>query len=98
MAPETLPPLDKLDPEQVWKPWSPTDKDPWGLKWAGHLYRRAAFGGSPAELRSAVRRGLPATLDLLFNGEPKAKALHGFLMGEGEKIARRNNAYELRGW
>ena len=46
--------LDNVDPIQAWEPWTPTDKDPWSLKWAGHLYRRAAFGAPIKDLRFAV--------------------------------------------
>src|SRR6516225_5749449 len=98
MAVKFLPPLDKLDPARAWQPWEPDDKQPWDLKWAGHLYRRAGFGATLAELRAAKKRGLKATLDLLCDGDPKAAELTPFLNDEGAKIARRNNATELRGW
>src|SRR4051812_34767228 len=98
MTPKALPPLDTMDPVRAWQPWQPEPPDRWNLKWAGHLYRRAAFGASLDEIRQAERRGLPATLDLLLQGEPRAQTLHSFLMNEGAKIARRNNEFELRGW
>ena len=52
-----LPPLDTLDPADAWKPWRPTADNLWGRKWAAHLYRRAAFGGTRAELARAEKRG-----------------------------------------
>jgi hypothetical protein len=67
-------PLDKLDPVEAWKPWQPTAKDDWDLKWAGHLYRRAAFGASPVELAQAVKAGHQATLDLLLKGKPDSES------------------------
>jgi Protein of unknown function (DUF1800) len=60
--------LDKVDPVQAWEPWTPTDKDPWSLKWAGHLYRRAAFGAPIKDLRFAVEQGREATVKDLFTG------------------------------
>ena len=98
MAPAALPPLDKVDPLQAWRPWEPTAEQPFDLKWAGHLYRRAAFGGTLAELRRAEKEGLKPTLARLMTGEPQSKVLTDFLQKEGEKIARRNNAFELRAW
>src|SRR4051794_27762802 len=100
MAPTPLPPLDKLDPAHAWQPWEPTGDDPWGPKWAGHLYRRAAFGPSPAELRRAVQAGHRATLDLLLNGEPRAASLLPFLTKMGEQVVKNKtgNAPELRAW
>ena len=98
MAPASLPPLDQIDPVEAWQPWAPTAAEPWGLKWAGHLYRRAAFGAGPAELSAAVARGLPATLDLLFNGTPDADAIEKTLVAVGARTADRANPFELRAW
>jgi len=98
MSKTPLPPLDSLDPAQEWQPWKPTEQDPWHLKWAGHLYRRAAFGASLPELRLALKDGHEKTLQLLLEGEPKAKGLEKFLMQEGIKVARRNKPTQARGW
>ena len=89
-------PLSLLDPVEAWQPWTASAGDPWNLKWAGHLYRRAAFGGSPAELNEAVSRGLPATLDLLLKGRPGADALEKSLTTVGRRTAERANEFELR--
>ena len=62
--------MDRLDPAREWQPWRPGPTDPWGLKWAGHLYRRAAFGGSWPELKAAVKAGPDATIERLFAGGP----------------------------
>ena len=57
-----------IDPSTAWDPWSPSPGDPWSLKWAGHLYRRAAFGGTWPELQEALRAGPEATIDRLLEG------------------------------
>jgi uncharacterized protein (DUF1800 family) len=93
-----LTPLDKVDPVEAWQPWEPDAANPWSLKWAGHLYRRAAFGANLGELRQAVRQGLPATLDQLVQGHPEADARDSFLAVTGKQIAKKENVYELRGW
>ena len=107
MAPSKLPPLDQVDPVKAWQPWEPTKTDPWNLKWAGHLYRRATFGGSPAELKTAVDKGHTATIDLLIQGEPKAKNLENFINDMGMRVAKKytpnpnfppRDPYELRAW
>ena len=95
---QTTPPLDQIDPAEAWQPWEPSAKDPFDLKWAGHLYRRAAFGASPAEMNEAVARGLPATLDLLTQGRPGADDLEKTLEAVGARTAERGNAFELRAW
>ncbi|HVS37037.1 MAG TPA: DUF1800 domain-containing protein [Gemmataceae bacterium] len=98
MAPTTLPPLDQVDPVEAWQPWEPSAKDPWNLQWAGHLYRRAAFGASPAEMNEAAARGLPATLDQLIKGTPDADNIDQMLVTVGAQAADRSNPFELRAW
>ena len=61
-------PLEKLDPAESWAPWEPSADDPWDRKWAGHLYRRAAFGASWPELQAALDDGPEATIDRLLDG------------------------------
>ena len=58
-----LPPLEKLNPVEAWKPWQPTKDDPWSAKWAAHLYRRAGFGPTASELKEAVEKGFAPTLE-----------------------------------
>jgi uncharacterized protein (DUF1800 family) len=95
---DSLPPLDRLDPARAWGRWEPGSGDPWGRKWAGHLYRRAAFGAGPAELADAEKDGPAGTIDRLLAGGPRAASLVSFLEREGAKVARRGNEGELRGW
>jgi uncharacterized protein (DUF1800 family) len=94
----TLPPLDRIDPAQAWQPWKPEARDPWGRKWAAHLYRRAAFGANRAELLEAERKGPEATLDLLLRGGPEANEVLPVLTTAGEHAARDGSGHQLRGW
>lgn len=65
LAPD-LRPLSKLNPTKEWAAWKPTEKDPFSAKWAAHLYRRAGFGCTPAELKEAVANGLDKTLEKMW--------------------------------
>jgi uncharacterized protein (DUF1800 family) len=67
-ASRTPTPLDKLDPTESWEPWEPSSSDPWNRKWAGHLFRRAAFGATWPQLEAAVADGMIATVDRMLNG------------------------------
>jgi uncharacterized protein (DUF1800 family) len=93
-----LPSLEHVNPADAWQPWEPDAADPWSLKWAAHLYRRAGFGAKPDELHSAVQDGLPATLAHLFRTDQEAEATYVFLKRNGERAASYNDAYQLRGW
>jgi hypothetical protein len=96
---DTLPPLDKFDPTEAWRPWRPTAADPWGRKWAAHLYRRAAFGPGRSDLREAERLGPDGTLDLLLNGRPWAADFDESLADVGRVAAARDDGgVQLRGW
>jgi hypothetical protein len=98
MALPTLPSLDNLDPARQWQAWQPDAAERWDRKWAGHLYRRAAFGANPDELRLAEKRGFVATLDLLLQGEPGCDDLLPALLTAGQYTAAADDAAELRGW
>src|SRR5438445_5425755 len=82
MSARDLPPLTQLEPDEAWKPWQPMADNPWTLKWAGHLYRRAAFGAPPfvpgestwAGLQHAVQVGLDSCLEQLFAGDEQLAA------------------------
>ena len=63
--------LSRVDPAEAWKPWQPGDGE-WNRKWIAHLYRRAAFGPTTAEIDKAASHGFPKTLDRLMTGEPDA--------------------------
>ena len=95
----TLVPLNQIDPADAWQPWHPTSDDPWGRKWAAHLYRRAAFGASPEELVEAERLGPDRTLDLLLQGQPQSADILETLIDVGRVAASRDDGGDqLRGW
>jgi uncharacterized protein (DUF1800 family) len=91
--------LDQVDPEAAWQPWRPGAGDPWGRKWAAHLYRRAAFGASRDDLLEAERVGPRATVEMLLNGRPYAGEILDALIDAGRTAADRDDAgHQLRGW
>jgi|SRR5579883_1848507 len=97
--PAAVSPLDRVDPAEAWQPWEPTPADPWGRKWAAHLYRRAAFGPDRDDLLEAERLGPRGTLDLLFRGRPGADELAQTLADVGRVAAARDNGGDqLAGW
>ncbi len=99
MPSTSLPPLEWLDPAQVWQPWEPDDRQPWNLKWAGHLYRRAAFGANLDELRDAVKIGHKAALARFLEPDPeKDKAFLQTAEMTGRATASLRNTFKLRAW
>ena len=101
MPPTAPPPIDKVDPARAWQPWEPGAKDPFNLKWAGHLFRRAGLGTSLDELRTAVEKGLDATLARLLDGDKEAKVLdleQAVLSAGDRTVSGDDKTEELRGW
>jgi hypothetical protein len=96
----TVRPIDRIDPAEAWQPWQPSASEPWGPKWAAHLYRRAAFGPSRDDLVEAERLGFQGTLDLLLQGRPECEEIRQTLEDVGRiTTARDNGGGELlRGW
>src|SRR5438105_3900554 len=92
------PPIDRVDPARAWQPWQPDDNQPWSPRWAGHLLRRAAFGGTLAEVQQAAKDGPHATVDRLLAGEPAAKDYGALLADTGASIAKTEDEAALRGW
>ncbi len=91
--------LDTLDPSAAWQPWQPSATDPWGRKWAAHLYRRAAFGASRSDLVEAERLGHEGTLNLLLTGRPQTEENQESL-NDVAPIALRNeeSGERIRAW
>jgi uncharacterized protein (DUF1800 family) len=89
--------LEKLDPAEAWKPWEPAEKR-LGLKWAGHLYRRAGFGATREALQRAAGESPAAAIDRFFTIEPGKGGQDSDLAQRGVEIAGRNDARELRAW
>src|SRR5262249_37959701 len=98
MCAAALQSLDKLDPVEAWKPWAPTKEDPWGIKWAGHLMRRGAFGASADELRRIAAEDHSSVINRLMTGDSTRTPRDDALGEEGPKGAERNDALDLRGW
>src|SRR5262249_46604099 len=90
--------VEKLDPAEAWKPWEPGGDKRLGLKWAGHLLRRATFGPSRDELYRIAAESPAAALDRLFAPDPRFAARDTDLSAAGSEIARGNKPFDLRRW
>jgi uncharacterized protein (DUF1800 family) len=61
-----------LDVKTAWEPYRPGADNPWDRKKVGHLYRRAGFGATTAELDAGVRDGHEKTLERILDGAPES--------------------------
>jgi Protein of unknown function (DUF1800) len=58
----------RIDPKTAWQPYEPSANNPWDAKKVGHLYRRAGFGASMAELKDGIAAGPEKTIDGILKG------------------------------
>jgi len=87
-------PTDRINPAWAWQRYRPTDDSLWDAKAAGHLWRRAAFGATNAELHATVEAGPDRAIDRLLAG--RADAAHDALWATMSQAVRDgNNAGQL---
>jgi uncharacterized protein (DUF1800 family) len=94
--------LNQIDATWAWKPYEPDAKRPWDRRLAAHLFRRAGFGATSAELDDAVKAGPAATIDKLFAAaaapatgpSPFAKEMSGL----GQAMMNTGNPQQLSAW
>ena len=55
------------DPAWAWAPYQPGHVEDWNLRRAGHLLRRAGFGGTWEQLQQALADGAQRSVDKLLN-------------------------------
>jgi len=88
-------------PKQHLAPWSPAGPDAFDARKAAHLLRRSGFGASPDDVAKAVKDGVEATVESLFDGASAAEEDRAFASAF-EAIAGTlvdfSDADRLRGW
>jgi uncharacterized protein (DUF1800 family) len=62
----------------LWAPYEPDAKAPWGLRRVVHLHRRAGFAATWDEVQRDLNDGPAASLDRLLAGKANAHAAGGF--------------------
>ena len=77
------------------RPIRPDAQRPWNLRWAGHLFRRAAFGATWDDLQRAVAAGPQQTIDRLLHPEGDVAAFH---QAYDENEAGTDNLETARAW
>jgi uncharacterized protein (DUF1800 family) len=89
---------EMIDPQWAWEPYRPAEQSPWDLKKVGHLYRRAGFGASWAELQKGLAAGPENTIALLLHGAPGQEQLDQQTTEMARTIAQANNGQQARAW
>ena len=91
-------PVKAIDPRWAWQPYRPSKDAPWDLQRVGHLYRRAAFGATHAELEAGVKSDPATLIARLLQGGSGLSAFDAEMAPLAENIARYNDGQHLRAW
>lgn len=83
--------------EQAWSEIDATDSAQWNLRAAAHLYRRAGFGATMAQLQAAVQKSPVEMVDELLNAEQPAEFLQSMESLANAAIAT-GNVKQLSAW
>jgi uncharacterized protein (DUF1800 family) len=89
---------EKIDPRWAWAPYRPSDKAPWDLRRVGHLYRRASFGATHAELQAALKAGPEKAVAGLLQGGPGLQQFDASMKSWTSPLGRANNGVQIRAW
>src|SRR5262245_16728507 len=89
---------DAIDPRCAWESYKPSDKNPWDLRKAGHLYRRATFGATFDELQSALKEGPEPSIQRLLKGGAGQEEFDAKTSTWMKSTARANNGNQAREW
>jgi len=86
------------DPAWAWAPFEPSAAQPWDLRQAGHLYRRAAFGATRAQLDQALAAGPQRAIDALLEPAADVAAFNRSADTYEAAAASGASTHELRAW
>jgi len=89
---------ETIDPRWAWEAYQPSDKSPWDLKKVGHLYRRAAFGATTAELDAALKAGPEKAIDSLLKPAAGLEDFERETQPLADALAKANNGPSARAW
>jgi uncharacterized protein (DUF1800 family) len=88
----------RIDPRWAWQRYRPGAAALWDIKKVGHLYRRAAFGATMAELQEGVQAGPDRTIDLLLAGKPDRDGVMPTTEGLKESVRQNNVGQQATAW
>jgi len=79
--------LDIIDPAWAWQPFEPTADQPWNRALAAHLFRRATFGATAAQIDAAVGQSPASVVERLMR-DPEEIEETGDFRQQSEDLAR----------
>jgi uncharacterized protein (DUF1800 family) len=90
--------LANLSPEEAWLPFEPMGRQSFDRRLAAHLFRRAGFAASTAELDEAVKLGPHSAVQQLLSAGEKSGAFDEEMQKFARLTLAANNPELLSGW
>jgi hypothetical protein len=90
--------LIDLPAEEAWLPFEPSDREPFDRRAAAHLYRRAGFGATLAELDEAVKDGPHGTVQRLFSAPANRAEYYAEIGRFAQSVLAGNSPESLSSW
>ena len=87
-----------ITPTEAWLPYEPTAAQPFDRRAAAHLFRRAGFAATFAELNQAVERGPQVTTQRLLAGERGSEAFADGMQRFATSVLGRDSTEALASW
>lgn len=82
----------------AWLPYEPSAEHPFNRRAAAHLFRRAGFSATFAELDQAIERGPQATIQRLLDGEKGSEAFADGMQRFATSVLGRDSTEALASW
>jgi hypothetical protein len=89
---------ESINPRWAWDKYVPGPKAPWDIRKVGHLYRRAGFGATHAELEAGLKAGPDKTIDLLLKGGPGEEKFNALMEPLARSIRTGGGGAQARAW
>jgi uncharacterized protein (DUF1800 family) len=90
--------ISQVDTAWAWEAFEPGAAHPWTISHAAHLYRRAGFAATWADLQNSLGLGPAATLDQLFEPANRPAAFAQELGELGSAMVATGNPRQLSAW
>ena len=87
--------LANVDPDWAWRPFEPSAQQPWNRRLAAHLFRRAGFAASSAELDQAVEQSPAEVVHRLIEPPPEAAEFRRITDGLARSVLAGGEAENL---
>ena len=90
--------LTEVDSSWAWSAYEPTERRPWTRRLAAHLYRRAGFAATSAELDAAVKRGPGESVRRLCAPPPAPAGFEDASAALAERVVLSGDTQHLAAW